>query len=712
MRRPTGSGNLNQRITIVDRDYVINEVDGGKVFDDSLIKAKNVWCEVKYIGTPSAGASEDRTEDQRTGKVKIEAKMRFRDDIEHTDAIVYMGGIFDIYSIQERGRDEFIVIRGESRDDDTYRIAISDAQSEEFYLNNSLGYVAIPDDDSLGDINDPEGALIELSGNPKYLTLLLSEPESFDYRPSEMQYQLEIPLSWFNEHSKSGRENDPLRRTVTPASSDVDLDVDSYLDPTDYVVYETSGEINELSNENWDFIFPYRGSSSAGRTHHYQVSINDLSYKTGVSSIAFGTLGDVFFPSEANKQSSFVNEDDKKMMRQYYKRSYNTASEDSDNVSYYSVGVALNPFATVDSEKSINLSHFGNGSGLLKTRSGTRLGAYTLDVLSKRIPMVREFSLPFVDLSYANLIRYYLGSVEVYDSLNDDFTVNFENPTIGNTEYAFMDYWDVSMAESNTKLVISHRYSSLGFGLGVAYGDSLTAYPVNIHHPSVFYRLDESSSRAAFYNHYANELGETPDGFDFRPALDLLVQIDDTTNTYYYPNVAIEELDMRVKNVVVKVDKLAFPEGQDPADYDIEENGIPYEEVSRNVSAYELDASAEISQSTLTNNHNGHYYAFDLSSFDVVNDRQSSCIVEFDVEYDIKQYVGPNELVLVCSNDANIESIVLQEDDENYDFDQSTSAYDWNYNETLLPIKVRAMKYSQIFPYTVTHRVRIPLNNG
>lgn len=713
MRKPTGSGNLNQKITIVDRDYLIDEISGSKEFDDSLIKAKNVWCEVKYIGTPSAGASEDRTDDQRTGKVKIEAKMRFRDDIEHTDVIIYMGGVFDIYSIQERGRNEFIVLRGESRDDDTYRIAISDAQSEEFYLENSLGYLDLSETyDEPIFINDRE-AFVELSGNPSHLTLLLSEPASFDYRPSEMQYQLEIPIEWFNEHSKSGKKNDPQRRHVFPASSDVDLDNDLYLDPPEYVVYESTGVVNELPDTDWGFIFPNRGFGAGARTHYYTISINDESYKTDISSIEFGSLGQVNFPSFSNEQAAFANEFDMKMMRQYYKPTYYTASEDSDNVSYYSVGVALNPFASDSSETSINLSHFGRAKAHLHARSGTRIdGTYTVDVLTKDIPIKREYSLPFIDLSYANIIRYYDGDLDVYDSLTEDFTPDFDNPTAGTTSYSFMDYWDVQMQNDNTKLVIAHRYSSLGFGLGVSFGTSSTAYPINIHHPSIVHRTDQFLARADFYTHYSYTLGVTPDGFDFRPAQDITAQIDDSTQVFYYPNVAIEEMDMRVKNVVVKIDKLAFPPGEDPADYDIEENGIPYEEVSRSVSAYELDASAEISSVTLSQNHNNHYYAFDLSQVDVVNEKQSSCIVEFDVEYDIKQDVDPEQLVLLASNDANIHSIVLEEDDENYDFDQTTYAYDWYYNETLLPIKIRAMKYSQIFPYTVKHKMRIPLNNG
>lgn len=712
MRKPTGSGSLNQKITIVDRDYLIDEISGSKEFDDSLIKAKNVWCEVKYIGTPSAGASEDRTDDQRTGKVKIEAKMRFRDDIEHTDVIIYMGGVFDIYSIQERGRNEFIVIRGESRDDDTYRIAISDAQSEQFYLENSLGYLDLSEIyDEPVYMNDRE-AFVELSGNPSHLTLLLSEPTSFDYRPSEMQYQLEIPIEWFNEHSKSGKKNDPQRRHVFPASSDVDLDNDLYLDPPEYVVYESTGVINELPDTEWGFIFPNRGFGMGGRTHYYEISINDESYKTDIP-FEFGALGQVKLPSYANEGTSFANEIDMKMMRQYYKPTYYTASEDSDNVSYYSVGVALNPFASVDSETSINLSHFGRATALLLARSGTRIdGTYTVDVLNKKIPIKREYSLPFIDLSYANIIRYYEGDLSVYDSLTEGFTPDFDNPTAGTTSYSFMDYWDVQMQNDNTKLVIAHRYSSLGFGLGVSFGTSSTAYPLNIHHPSVVYRTDQTLARADFYTHYGYTLGITPDGFDFRPAQDILAKIDDSADVFYYPNVAIEEMDMRVKNVVLKIDKLAFPPDEDPADYDIEENGIPYEEVSRSVSAYELDASAEVSSVILSQNHNNHYYAFDLSQIDVVNEKQSSCIVEFDVEYDIKEDVDPEQLVLLASNDSNIHSIVLEEDDESYDFDQTTYAYDWYYNETLLPIKIRAMKYSQIFPYTVRHKLRIPLNNG
>ena len=77
----------------------------------------STYCHVKYIGTPSAGASEEFINDQKTGKVKVQVTLRFATGVDFTDSFSMEGAYFNIYSIHIIGRREFLVIRGESRDD-------------------------------------------------------------------------------------------------------------------------------------------------------------------------------------------------------------------------------------------------------------------------------------------------------------------------------------------------------------------------------------------------------------------------------------------------------------------------------------------------------------------------------------------------------------------------------------------------------------------
>jgi hypothetical protein len=80
---------------------------------------KKAFCTVKYIGTPSAGASEEFINDQKTGKVKVELAMRFFPGLDFDDIFEMEGATFNIYSIHIVGRQKFLTIRGESRDDES-----------------------------------------------------------------------------------------------------------------------------------------------------------------------------------------------------------------------------------------------------------------------------------------------------------------------------------------------------------------------------------------------------------------------------------------------------------------------------------------------------------------------------------------------------------------------------------------------------------------
>ena len=96
-----------------------NQIDsetGSKSFNFMYTK-QSVWAKVDFFGTPSAGASEDVINDQRTGKIKIEVYVRFMTDIKFEDFIVFKNRFYEVYSIQMVGNREFLVIRAEWRDD-------------------------------------------------------------------------------------------------------------------------------------------------------------------------------------------------------------------------------------------------------------------------------------------------------------------------------------------------------------------------------------------------------------------------------------------------------------------------------------------------------------------------------------------------------------------------------------------------------------------
>lgn len=109
------AGQLDQRIKFRKRS--ISVVNGDKTVVNQDL-TDEVWASVKFVGTPSAGASEERIDDEQiTGKVKVEIVCRYIKNIKFTDYFVYQGADFDIYSWQIMGRNEYLKIRGEMRDD-------------------------------------------------------------------------------------------------------------------------------------------------------------------------------------------------------------------------------------------------------------------------------------------------------------------------------------------------------------------------------------------------------------------------------------------------------------------------------------------------------------------------------------------------------------------------------------------------------------------
>jgi hypothetical protein len=109
---------FKNRITFTRKQWQVNESTGEQVVSQYITK-KNVWSKFTYIGTPSAGASEEEINDQRTGKVKAEIYCRHFDDVQFEDVIWFESSKFRIYSIQYEGNREFLKIRAELRDDDS-----------------------------------------------------------------------------------------------------------------------------------------------------------------------------------------------------------------------------------------------------------------------------------------------------------------------------------------------------------------------------------------------------------------------------------------------------------------------------------------------------------------------------------------------------------------------------------------------------------------
>ena len=125
-------GKLQHKVSFYRDATVIDAQTGEQTNEVQTIK-ENRWGSVKYIGSPSAGSSEEELNDQRTGKIKIEVVCRFFTGLRFEDWIQFEGGRFRIYSIQTLGRNEGYSLRAELRDDDTPMLptgAILDASAQ------------------------------------------------------------------------------------------------------------------------------------------------------------------------------------------------------------------------------------------------------------------------------------------------------------------------------------------------------------------------------------------------------------------------------------------------------------------------------------------------------------------------------------------------------------------------------------------------------
>lgn len=111
-------GKLEHKISVYRDATQIDATTGEKSIQVQTVK-ENRWASVKYIGSPSAGSSEEEINEQRTGKIKIEVVCRWFSGLRFEDWLSHDGGRFRIYSIQTLGRNEGYKLRAELRDDDT-----------------------------------------------------------------------------------------------------------------------------------------------------------------------------------------------------------------------------------------------------------------------------------------------------------------------------------------------------------------------------------------------------------------------------------------------------------------------------------------------------------------------------------------------------------------------------------------------------------------
>jgi hypothetical protein len=114
-------GDLKHKLNFYRDVTAVDSSTGEQSLNVQTLK-ENRWGSIKYIGSPSAGSSEEEINEQRTGKIKIEVVCRFFSGLRFEDWIQHEGARFRIYSIQIFGRNEAYRLRAELRDDDTPKL--------------------------------------------------------------------------------------------------------------------------------------------------------------------------------------------------------------------------------------------------------------------------------------------------------------------------------------------------------------------------------------------------------------------------------------------------------------------------------------------------------------------------------------------------------------------------------------------------------------
>ena len=713
MRKPRGAGKFNQKITLVDRttfeDLNTLSYSGEKVTEDSLIEA-NVWCSVKFIGTPSAGASEDNTDDQRTGKSKIEVELRYREDVSHEDYIIYMGGVFEIYSIQESGRDDTILLRGEARDDDGFTIAVADEYTEEFYLANPSG--------NLEEDSEVPNALINQfkfigDGKPNEIVIKYR----FDGPMSEMPYRLILPIDWFNNRAKSGRGVQPnYDDRAKPWQIAGELEV---TDPTEYIDYFSDG----VGNTNGAFYF---FDQEYPPQHVVEVSADTLheDYKVTIPSnfMSYSNINNrISFPYTFNDPTISQNlSTSKEMFRVQPVLAYPkiTDPEAEPELESYVPSVAVQPtiVGPEDANRymiSFTPHYFGGTKASIYIRAHLVRGYFIGDQQNfstakfvfeqTDVTLKREGAYPFFDLSRPNALLYPKQAIESY-GVTEDGIPDFDNPIADEegTYTCYSDYWRVKVyngsEEGTSKLEVNMRYDKMGFATnsvpGFAYyvdtvttfeGNTLEVYPVNMYTRSL--ALDAYITNTTYAAAWMDNQRTAPEGFEERkpnfPYFMGTVDFSGPPNALggedydlfpepvhdQFPNIATEDMIIRPKNFRVVVRRLDLPEDWVYGDE------LVYKEIE-----IPLDMNMEVDQNPMFLNHR---YVFDNIPTYLHDDDKAIFKLKFDVEYDFDNRIQDEELVFFHTNEqvyneetSSYEDIGWIDDDPMFDAIQESMALD------------------------------------
>lgn len=113
-------GDLNEKIDFKREAMTASGFDGSLSKGVTTVR-DNVWASIGFVGSPSAGSSEEEIDGQRTGKMKIEVVCRYYTNmnLRFDDIIEWNGARFAIYSIQYIGKKKGYALRAELRDDNT-----------------------------------------------------------------------------------------------------------------------------------------------------------------------------------------------------------------------------------------------------------------------------------------------------------------------------------------------------------------------------------------------------------------------------------------------------------------------------------------------------------------------------------------------------------------------------------------------------------------
>lgn len=114
-------GDLDTKVSFYRENFSENAYDGRIQYAQQDIK-EDVWASIGYVGSPSAGSSEENLMGQRTGKMKLEIVCRYFPNLKFNDYFIHNEGRFEIYSIQIIGRNRGYVLRAELRDDDSSKL--------------------------------------------------------------------------------------------------------------------------------------------------------------------------------------------------------------------------------------------------------------------------------------------------------------------------------------------------------------------------------------------------------------------------------------------------------------------------------------------------------------------------------------------------------------------------------------------------------------